>query len=92
MAMYSDSLASQIALLMATKASIDNLEINADLKPIVFSLRITLFLNFVHRPIFDILENTTFRELDLFPSSGEGGETLILLGALERIYLSQSID
>jgi hypothetical protein len=29
------------------------------------------------------LENTTFRKLDLFPSSGEG-ETLTLLGSLER--------
>jgi hypothetical protein len=29
-------------------------------------------LNFVHRPVFLKLENTTFRKLDLFPSSDEG--------------------
>jgi hypothetical protein len=26
-------------------------------------------------PVFYELENTTFRKLDLFPSSGEGGDT-----------------
>jgi hypothetical protein len=30
-------------------------------------------LDFVHRPDFYKPENTTFRKLDLFPSSGEGG-------------------
>jgi hypothetical protein len=35
------------------------------------------FLDFAHRPEFYILENTTFRELDLFPSSGEGKEISI---------------
>jgi hypothetical protein len=30
------------------------------------------------------LENTTFRKLDLFPSSGEERETSTLLGPLER--------
>jgi hypothetical protein len=34
---------------------------------------ITGFLDFVHRPEFYKQENTTFRKLDLFPSSGEGG-------------------
>jgi hypothetical protein len=38
-------------------------------------LRITGFLTFVHPPEFYILENTTFRKLDQFPSSGEGKET-----------------
>jgi hypothetical protein len=33
----------------------------------------TGFLDFVHRPEFYKQENTTFRKLDLFPSSGEGG-------------------
>jgi hypothetical protein len=37
--------------------------------------RITSFSDFVHRPVFYKLENTTFRKLDLFPSSGEGEET-----------------
>jgi hypothetical protein len=48
--------------------------------------RITGFLDFVHRPVFLKLENTTFRKLDLFPSSGEGGagKTPTLLGPLER--------
>jgi hypothetical protein len=37
-------------------------------------------------PSSDILENTTFRKLDLFPSSGEGGEkTPTQLGPLERV-------
>jgi hypothetical protein len=36
-------------------------------------------------PSSGILENTTFRKLDLFPSSGEGGgETPTQLGPLER--------
>jgi hypothetical protein len=34
--------------------------------------RITGFLDFFHRPVFYRIENTTFRKLDLFPSSGEG--------------------
>jgi hypothetical protein len=36
-----------------------------------------------------VLENTTFRKLDLFPSSGEGRETPTLLGPLERANLNQ---
>jgi hypothetical protein len=34
------------------------------------------------------LENTTFRKLDLFPSSGYGWETATLLGPLERANLN----
>jgi hypothetical protein len=41
------------------------------------------FLGFVYRPEFEILENATFRKLDLFPSSGDGKETPTLLGPLE---------
>jgi hypothetical protein len=37
--------------------------------------RVTGFLNFVHRPEFEILENKSFRKLDLFPSSDEGRDT-----------------
>jgi hypothetical protein len=33
----------------------------------------TGFLDFVHRPEFYKQENKTFRKLNLFPSSGEGG-------------------
>jgi hypothetical protein len=29
----------------------------------------------VHRPVFKKRDNTAFRKLDLFPSSGEGGDT-----------------
>jgi hypothetical protein len=36
----------------------------------------TGFLDFVHRPEFYKQENTTFRKLDLFPSSGEKGNLL----------------
>jgi hypothetical protein len=43
-------------------------------------LRISGFLDFVHRLVFQKLESTTFRKLDLFPSwSGEGD----MLGPLE---------
>jgi hypothetical protein len=35
-------------------------------------LRITEFMNFIHRPEFLITKNTTFRKL--LPSSGEGKE------------------
>jgi hypothetical protein len=42
--------------------------------------RITGFLNFVHRPEFKMLENTMFRQLDLFPSSDDLRETPTLLG------------
>jgi hypothetical protein len=39
-------------------------------------------------PSSGILENTTFRKLDLFPSSGEGGgKTPTQLGSLERVLL-----
>jgi hypothetical protein len=43
--------------------------------------RVTLittgFLDFVHRPEFYKQENTTFRKLDLFPSSGKRGGNLL---------------
>jgi hypothetical protein len=39
----------------------------------VVTLITTKLLDFVHRPDFYKPENTTFRKLDLFPSSGEGG-------------------
>jgi hypothetical protein len=35
-------------------------------------------LAFFHRPVFYRLENTTFRKLDLFPSSGEEAERFVL--------------
>jgi hypothetical protein len=41
----------------------------------------------VRRPETQILEDTTFRKPDLFPSSGEGGETPTLSGPLERAHL-----
>jgi hypothetical protein len=40
----------------------------------VYNLRITGFLDFVHRQVFWKLENTTLRKLYLFPSSGEVGD------------------
>jgi hypothetical protein len=43
-------------------------------------------------PSSGILENTTFRKLDLFPSLGEGrGEDTYSVGPLRKIY-SQSLD
>jgi hypothetical protein len=47
-------------------------------------LRITGFLDFVHHPVFKKLENTTFRELDLFPSSGEGRKDTYSVGFLRK--------
>jgi hypothetical protein len=40
---------------------------NADILPELLG-----FLDFFHHPDFQELENTTFRKLDLFPSSGVG--------------------
>jgi hypothetical protein len=37
----------------------------------------TKLLDFFHRPDFYKPENTTFRKLDLFPSSGVGGRHLL---------------
>jgi hypothetical protein len=45
---------------------------------------ISVFLHIVYRPDSKQLENTTFRTLDLFPSSGEGRETPTLLSPLKR--------
>jgi hypothetical protein len=45
------------------------------------------FWTLVHRPEFWMLVTSTFRKLDLFPSSGEGSETPTLLGPLERANL-----
>jgi hypothetical protein len=39
-------------------------------------------------PSSGILENTTFRKLDLFPFSGVGRETPTLLGPLERVNVN----
>jgi hypothetical protein len=46
--------------------------------------RITGFLDFVHRPEFEVLESTTFRKLDVFPCSGKGRETYSV-GALGKV-------
>jgi hypothetical protein len=51
------------------------------------TLSMTEFLDFIHRLEFEILENTTFRKLDLFPSSGEGGKTPTVLGPIKRANL-----
>jgi hypothetical protein len=53
----------------------------------VYNTEITGFLDFSHRQLC-ILENTKFRKLDLFPSSGEGGKTPTQLGPLERANLN----
>jgi hypothetical protein len=45
-------------------------------------------MDFANRPELQTLENTTFRKLDLFPSSGEGRrETPTQLGRLEIVKL-----
>jgi hypothetical protein len=50
-------------------------------------VRITGFLDFVHRTVFWKLENITFRKLDFFPSSGEEADTHSV-GPLERANLN----
>jgi hypothetical protein len=52
--------------------------------------KITGGFNSVRRPVFYKLENTTFRELDLHPSSGDEGKTTTQLGHLERANLKSS--
>jgi hypothetical protein len=48
-------------------------------------VRITEFLDFVHRLVFyKIQNNTKFPKLDLFLSSAEGWQTHTLLGSSER--------
>jgi hypothetical protein len=44
------------------------------------------FLNFVHRLMF--LRNTTFRKLDMFPSSGKMMGAPTVLDTLERTNLN----
>jgi hypothetical protein len=45
----------------------------------------SVFLDFVHRPVFSKLKNTTFWKLDKFPSSGEVGvEDAYSAGPLEK--------
>jgi hypothetical protein len=56
--------------------------------PPVKILGITGIPDFVHRPEFQILENSTFRELDLFPFTDKGKETPTLLGPSERANLN----
>jgi hypothetical protein len=46
-------------------------------------------MDFVNRPEISIIENTTFRKLDVVPSSGKGRETPRLLGPLETANLSR---
>jgi hypothetical protein len=48
--------------------------------------RITGFLDFFHRPVFQRIENTTIRKLDLFPASGE--KTPTQFESLETANLS----
>jgi hypothetical protein len=53
------------------------------LQEVFHIFRITDFLDFVHCPVFQKLGNTTFRKLDLFPSSLMGEDTL-LVGSLRK--------
>jgi hypothetical protein len=45
-------------------------------------------MDFVHRPDFYILENTTFWKLDLFPSSADGSDTPTTMGTSGRANFS----
>jgi hypothetical protein len=51
-----------------------------------------VFLDIFHRPAFFWSTNTTFRKLDLFPSSGEGGRRHLLSWApLRRVNLNPTV-
>jgi hypothetical protein len=50
-------------------------------------IRTAGFLDFFHSPVFSEIENTMFRKLDLFTSSGVGGKTPTQLGPLVRANL-----
>jgi hypothetical protein len=52
------------------------------------TIRITGFLDYVHRPVLQKIGNITFRKLGLFPSSCEGGKTFTQLGPLGRTNLN----
>jgi hypothetical protein len=57
------------------------------------TLKITGFLNFVHRPEFQITRKHNASELDLFPSSDEGRETHTLLDPCEELTsITQSLN
>jgi hypothetical protein len=56
----------------------------------IYSVGINGFLDYFRRPVFYKIENTTFRKLDLFPSSGEGEDTYPV--RLLRKSYSQSVD
>jgi hypothetical protein len=54
-----------------------------------YTLGIAGFLGFVHCLVFyKTITNTTFRKLDLIPSSDDGWETHSMVGHLERANLS----
>jgi hypothetical protein len=59
---------------------------------VLFWLKITGFLDFVHRLEFQVLENTIFWKLDLCPSSDKQWEARTLLGLLERANLNHWTD
>jgi hypothetical protein len=52
------------------------------------NLTIIGFLNFLHRPEIRILENTTFRKRDLFPSWGDGRKKPTVLSPFRRAILN----
>jgi hypothetical protein len=54
----------------------------------IYAISIIGFLDLVHNADYELLEITTFQKLDLFPSSGEGGEIPTSLGPLERLNLN----
>jgi hypothetical protein len=52
----------------------------------VIAIEGIMFLDFTHRLM--CIKKTTFRKLDLFPSSGEIKVASALLGPLERVNLN----
>jgi hypothetical protein len=56
------------------------------------TLRMTAFLDLVHRSEFRMLGNKTFRKLNLFPFSGEGRKTITQVHYKELYLISQGLS
>jgi hypothetical protein len=70
-----DNMVSEQAQEMGTTLQPPDSIVTEYIKISKFPEELPKFSDFVYRPVFYKLENRTFRKLDLFVSSGEGGDT-----------------
>jgi hypothetical protein len=68
----------QISLFQSEATTLRNLQVVKLVKYNILEHRVTWFLDFFHRPVFFGSRNTTFRKLDVLPSSGEEGKRTLL--------------